>query len=238
MPGRLSIYDDINFKEDIFLKCGDFIDNIVSLKKQYNIAPTLDIPVFLNTYVYTYGHFGLIASWAKNKKSININARSETLYEKVTFRESFKSRRCIIPINGFFEWKKDNETSIPYLIKSKEKRYLALAGIYSYFFDFIKNENILTIALITIQPNEIVEKIHDRMPVILNEKDWSLYLDNNTSLEEVNKLFVACDSRILSIKEVSTFVNKVSNQGIECINKDNEMKDNKPKNTLIQLTLF
>ena len=237
MPGRLCIYNDVNFKEDIYLQCGDYIDNIVTLKKQYNIAPTINIPVFLNTYVYTYGHFGLIPSWAKNKKSININARSETIYEKVTFRESFKNQRCIIPINGFYEWKKDNDSSIPYLIKSKNKNYLALAGIYSYYYDLEQNENILSIALITIQPNEIVEKIHDRMPVILDIKDWSAYLNTKTSLSDVNKLFKSCDSSLLSLQEVSSYVNKVSNQGIECLDKDIKIKKEE-KEIYKQLSLF
>ena len=80
MPGRLSMYDDSVFKHDITNKFGVFRDTIGAINKQYNIAPTLDIAIYTNTRVYTYAHFGLIPSWASNRASMQINARSETVF--------------------------------------------------------------------------------------------------------------------------------------------------------------
>jgi len=107
MPGRLAIYDDISFKEDISNTFGVYKDEIKVLDKKYNIAPTINIPIFTNSLHYTYAHFGLIPSWEKDRSCININARSETIYEKVSFKEAYRQRRCIIPVNDYYEWIKD-----------------------------------------------------------------------------------------------------------------------------------
>jgi putative SOS response-associated peptidase YedK len=104
VPGRLAIYDDKSFKKDsLNLIKNDMVD---VLTPSYNISPTLAIPVLLNNGNYLYAHFGYLPSWVKDKKSMNINARSESIFEKQAFRDSFKSKRCIIPINGFYEWEK------------------------------------------------------------------------------------------------------------------------------------
>ena len=233
MPGRLSIYDDITFKEDIFSVFGTFQDNIQVLFKRYNIAPTINIPIFTNTKVYTYAHFGLIPSWAKDRSSLNINARSETVFEKNSFRESYKQRRCIIPINGYFEWEKDEHTkqSTPHIITSTRNNYFAFAGLYEYWYDNKIGQTILSCALLTTQPNEKIETIHDRMPVILEKKDWNKWLDSNSSFEELNKLYSPLSSDEINITEVSDLVNSVKNDSIECIQKSTKIK-------LVQETLF
>lgn len=213
MPGRLAIYDDRSFKDDCFNTLGILKDNIKLLNKRYNIAPTINIPVFLNTASYTYAHFGLIPSWADSKKSMNINARSETIYEKKSFRDSFKSKRCLIMVNGYYEWKE----GIPYFIKPKIDDYFVFAGIYDIWFDNDIKKNILSAALITTEPNEKIEKLHDRMPVILDKKDWKLWLGKNSSLEDLNSLFKPCNSDIIEYDEVSDLVNSVKNDSEDCI---------------------
>jgi putative SOS response-associated peptidase YedK len=235
LPGRLAIYDDKCFKNELFNIFGHFGDFVGDVTKNYNIAPTTNIPIFLNNRNYTYAHFGLIPSWAKDKKSININGRGETLFEKKSFRESFKSKRCIIPINGYFEWEKDKDkkTSKPHIIKSSKENFLALAGLWDEWYDIETSKYLLSCALITTQPNEKVEVIHDRMPVVLDKKDWKKWLDNDTSLIELNKLFKSCDNDILEISEVSDVVNKVKNNTIECI-----LPPMKKENELFQTTLF
>jgi len=219
MPGRLAIYDDEIFKKDIQNIFENIQDTISILKPKYNIAPTIEIPIFLNNKVYTYAHFGLIPSWAKDKKTMNINGRSETLFEKSSFRESFKNKRCLIPINGYYEWKKDLETkqSIPYHIHPIKENYFALAGLWDEWYDSDTNMYILSCALITTEPNNTIAKLHDRMPVILDKKDWKLWLDETSSLKDLNKLFKPCDSSVTHIKKVSTLVNNVKNDNIECI---------------------
>jgi len=217
MPGRLAIFDDSFFRIEAKKIFSHVKNNIGHIKTSYNLAPTHLLPVLLNTNVYTYAHFGLIPSWAKDKKSININARSETLFEKMSFRDSFKSKRCLIPVNGFYEWEKIDKEKFPYFVQSMNDGGLVLAGLWDEWYDVIKNEKIISVALITIPPNEKIAKIHDRMPVILDSRHWKIWLDNNTSLEELNKLFVSCSSEQLKLDEVSSFVNPVKNNSIECI---------------------
>jgi len=233
MPGRLAIYDDISFKQDIFNTFGTFKDEIQVLHKKYNIAPTISIPIFTNTLHYTYAHFGLIPSWAKDKKSMNINARSETIYEKASFKEAYKQRRCLLLINGHYEWEKDELSgkSIPHIITSKNKNYFALAGIYEQWYDNTTNKILLSTAIITTEPNEKIAKIHDRMPVILEQKDWKKWLDDDTSFYELNKLFKSYPSELIDIEEVGDLVNSVKNDGVECLLKSHRVQ-------MVQESLF
>ena len=217
MPGRLAIFDDSFFRIEAKKIFTNVKNNIGHIKSTYNLAPTHLLPVLLNTSVYTYAHFGLIPSWAKDKKSININARSETLFEKMSFRDSFKSKRCLIPVNGFYEWEKIDKEKFPYYVQSMNDGGFVLAGLWDEWYDVKKNEKIISVALITTQPNEKISKIHDRMPVILDSKHWKIWLDSNTSLEELNKLFVSCSSEQLKLDEVSSFVNPVKNNSLACI---------------------
>jgi len=233
MPGRLSIYDDITFKKDIFSTFGTFQDDIQVLFKRYNIAPTINIPIFTNTKVYTYAHFGLIPSWSKDRSNININARSETVFEKSSFRESYKQRRCIIPINGYFEWEKEEQSkqSIPHIITSSDSTYLAFAGIYEYWYDNSVGKTILSCALLTTNPNKKIETIHDRMPVILEKKDWETWLDLNSTYEQLNTLYEPFSSDKINITEVNDIVNSVKNDSLKCIEPSKKIK-------LMQETLF
>lgn len=226
MPGRLAIYDDISFKTDISNTFGRYQDTIQTLHKKYNIAPTISIPIFTNTLDYTYAHFGLIPSWAKDRSSININARSETIYEKASFKEAYRQRRCIIPVNGYYEWIKDemSKKSIPYLISSKEKNYFAFAGVYEQWYDNSIGQILLTTALITTEPNNKIATIHDRMPVILGQKNWATWLNNNSSFEELNSLFKPCSDDLVAIDEVGELVNSVQNDTPECLLKSNRVQ--------------
>lgn len=227
MPGRIAIYNDDNFKEDSkkFIKN----DMIQVLYPRYNTPPTLPIPALLDNGNYLYVHFGYLPSWAKDKKSMNINARSESIFEKMTFRDSFKFRRCIIPINGFYEWKKDDKKKTPFFVSSKNEEYLAIAGIWDEWFDKELNQNIVTVALITSDANEKLAKIHHRMPIVLEKKSWDIWL-NSKDLQEVNSLFKVYASEKIDIYEVSSYVNKVS--------FDNKKAIEKVKKEEVQGTLF
>jgi putative SOS response-associated peptidase YedK len=216
LPGRLAIFDDKTFKDDSkeLIK-----NNIVGvLIPKYNIAPTLPIPALLNNGNYLYTHFGYLPSWAKDKKSMNINARSESIFEKLTFRDSFRYRRCIIPINGFFEWEVEDKQKTPYFVKDSKDDYLAIAGIWDEYFDIDLNMKIVTVALITCDANEKLGKIHHRMPVVLEKKDFSKWLyDEN--IKEINSLFNIYPSEKLELYEVSSNVNKVLFDESSCIKK-------------------
>lgn len=224
MPGRLSMFNDIAFKQDIAKKLGGFRDTIGVLNKQYNIAPTLNIAMYTNTKVYTYAHFGLIPSWAKERASMQINARSETVFEKSSFKEAYKQRRCLIPLNGYFEWKKDAQSkkSKAHFIVSASGDYFVFAGIYESWYDNTRKESILTCALLTTHPNEKIASLHDRMPVILESHHWELWLDDKSSYSELNTLFAPLPSDKITYFRVSEYVNSVKNDSMVCIEQELE----------------
>lgn len=168
MPGRLAIFDDFDFKSDTKSLIKN--DMIGKLSPRYNIAPTIPIPALLNNGNYLYTHFGYLPSWAKNKSSMNINARSESIFEKMTFRDSFKYRRCIIPINGFYEWQIEDKEKKPFFVSDIDKSYMALAGIWDEWYEPELNMKIVTVALITCDANEKLKEVHHRMPVVLEKK--------------------------------------------------------------------
>ncbi len=237
MPGRLSIYDDKAFKID----ASSLIQNdmIQELNPRYNIPPTTPIPALLNNGNYLYTHFGYLPSWASSKASMNINARSESIYEKKTFRDSFKYRRCIIPINSFYEWEKDDKEKTPYLVSDIKNDYLALAGIWDEYFDKQLNMKIVTIALITCDANEKLGKIHHRMPVVLEKKDFATWLKSD-DIKEVNSLFKIYPNEKIDIYEVTNEVNKVLFDEVICIKKVSRKLTEKKeeKKEIGQLSLF
>lgn len=234
MPGRVAIFDDKSFKEDAKQLIKN--DMISSLNARYNIPPTIPIPALLNNGNYLYTHFGYLPSWASSKASMNINARSESIYEKKTFRDSFRFRRCIIPINGFYEWQVNDKEKTPYFVKDANKDYLALAGIWDEYFEESLNMNIVTVALITCDANEKLGEIHHRMPVVLEKKDFSTWLRSD-DIVEVNKLFKIYESKKLELYEVTSEVNKVSFDESLCIKKVEE-KQKEQKSEVGQLSLF
>lgn len=219
MPGRLSMFNDESFKQDISKMFGSFKDTVGVINKQYNIAPTLNITIYTNTNVYTYAHFGLIPSWAKDRSSMQINARSETVFEKSSFKEAYKQRRCLIPLNGYFEWEKDavSKKSKPHFIVSTSGNYFTFAGIYESWYDNKLGETVLTCALLTTEPNEKIATLHDRMPVIIKSHQWNLWLNYRSSYSELNKLFAPLPSDKIKYYPVSNSVNSVKNDSMECI---------------------
>jgi len=219
MPGRLSIYDDITFKNEITSNLGMFRDDIGVLHKRYNIAPTIDIPILTNERVYSYAHFGLIPSWAKGRESMQINARSETVFEKSSFKEAYKSRRCLIPVNGYFEWKKDTQSkkSQAHFIVSSIDAYFVFAGIYEWWYDNTLKKSILTCALLTTEPNDFVATIHDRMPVILESEQWYVWLDDKSTYAQLNTLYTPLENKKMQSYPVAETVNSVKNDSIACI---------------------
>ena len=213
------MFDDFSFKQDIANKLGGFRDNIGVITKQYNIAPTLNIAIYTNTKTYTYAHFGLIPSWAGSRASMQINARSESVYEKSSFKEAYKQRRCLIPLNGYFEWKKDEQSkkSKAHFIVSTSGDYFTFAGIYESWYDNALKETILSCALLTTEPNEKISMLHDRMPVIIESHQWEMWLNDRSSYAQLNTLFTPLSSAKIRYFPVGAYVNSVKNDSILCI---------------------
>ncbi len=221
MPARLSVYDDSAFKEEVAKRFGRFRDDVGVLEKRYNIAPTISIPIYTHTKVYTYAHFGLIPSWATDRSAMQVNARSESVFEKNSFKEAYKQRRCLIPINGYYEWVKDTTTkkSQAYFIHASTQAYFACAGIYESWYDNALKQTILSCALLTTKPNDTIATIHDRMPVILEPDEWALWLDDTSSYHELNALYAPPESEKIDYFPVGDTVNSVKNDNATCIKK-------------------
>ena len=160
------------------------ITNNLNLEPRYNIPPTEDIAVVRPDPGGTGRRldmlrWGLVPYWARDIKigfSL-INAKAETVAEKPAFRDAFKERRCIIPADGFYEWKKlDAKTKQPYAIVMKERSVFGFAGLWERWKDRASGQAIQSCTIVTTTPNEVCAPIHDRMPVILEPKDYARWL--------------------------------------------------------------
>jgi len=168
----------------------------------FNISPRQKTPVILNEAPdeIQMVQWGLVPRWAKDDEKYFINARAETLREKPAFKSIVRSRRCLVIADSFFEWQKQGKGKIPHRIYLPDDELFAFAGIWDTWQDRT------TYAIITTEPNELVEKIHDRMPVILpREYERSWLKDGDVSLL---KPFAAAGMRAYTI---STLVNSPAN---------------------------
>ena len=178
--------------------------------ENYNAHPYQNLPVikkYINGNTLENLKWGIIPSWFKNKdfKPL-INARLETINEKISFKKLIKVSRCVAPADGFYEWKREEKNKIPYYFLRKDKKNLYFAGIYE------GNQ----FCLITEQASEHISKIHHRQPVIIYEKDINRYL--NIEMEGYTFL-KECNKPDLEFYEISKEVNKPTNNNISLIQK-------------------
>ncbi len=183
----------------------------------FNCAPSQKLPVItnINPGKLSFFQWGLIPSWAKDPKIgfKLINARGETLGEKPAFRSAFEKRRCLIPANGFYEWRKHDK--IPFRIFIKDENFFALAGIWETWTD-AENRPIHSFSIITTKPNKLMESIHDRMPVILPREHEEAWLkEKNTA--QLSKLLIPFSSIKMEAYPISKKVNSTKNNGAEII---------------------
>lgn len=192
------------------------------LEPNYNVAPTNDVYAVLADGGVRHldaFHWGLVPSWAKDPKigSRMINARAETLATKSSYKAAFKRRRCIIPVDGFYEWAKvpGVKAKQPFFIHRPDGEPFAFAGLWEVWRGPEKDEAPLrSCTIITTTPNEEMARIHDRMPVVLPASAWDDWLDReNEDLELLGKLLVPCPSQLIRLRPVSTAVNNVRNKG-------------------------
>lgn len=182
---------------------------------RYNIAPSQMVPVITNRNpkALTFVKWGLVPSWAKDPAIGNrmINARSETVAEKPSFRTAFKRRRCLIPADGYFEWAKRDGKKVPMYIKRADREVFAFAGLWE---NWKKPDGswLSACAILTTEANDAISPIHHRMTVMIEPEDYSLWLSPEELRPEVWKPMAAgCDSDKLRYFEVSTQINKPVN---------------------------
>jgi putative SOS response-associated peptidase YedK len=190
------------------------------LQPSYNIAPSQEIAVVFKSEKITLRpmRWGLIPSWAKDESIAQnlINARAETLAQKPSFRNAFKKSRCLIPANGFFEWKKIGASKMPMFIRLKSNRLFAFAGLCEQWKNS-EGKTIHSCAIITTEPNSLMQSIHNRMPAILHKKDYARWLDKAADVERLSALLAPFDAEAMRASRVSTAVNSPRNNSPECI---------------------
>ena len=178
---------------------------------RYNAAPGQNIPVVRNAKLRDVDmlHWGLIPSWAKDKKIgyRMINARSETLQEKPSFRNAFKQRRCLILADGFYEWQKSSSQGAPkspFRFTLKNFQPFAFAGLWEKWGS--GEGNIVSCTIITCAPNELVGKVHNRMPVILDKDRCWQWLEEGVP-DKLQKMLAPFPSEQMDVYPVSQRVN-------------------------------
>ena len=155
------------------------------LAPSYNVAPQSFQPVVrldseTGERELTIMRWGLIPFWAKDSKMAfnTINAKAETITTSPAYREAMKRRRCLVPADWFYEWKKlDAKTKQPYAIAMKDAELFAFAGLWDKWNDKSTGQSLETYAVITTDPNELTEPIHNRMPVILHKRDYGRWIE-------------------------------------------------------------
>ena len=203
------------------------LSKILSLKPRFNIAPSQmvacvrQVPENGNREAVLL-KWGLIPSWAKDP-SIGykmINARAETVAEKPSFRKAFKRQRCLVLADGFYEWKREGTAKQPYYIHFKDSRPFAFAGLWEHWQDKTKEDSqaIESCTIITTGPNALMEPIHHRMPVILDEESIEVWLKTEmTEPTILNPLLRPYHSDEMEAYPVSLMVNNPRNDNQECI---------------------
>lgn len=195
----------------------------VEWEPRYNVAPGQNVATVRQDASTPVRHlslmrWGLIPFWAK-EAAIGykmINARSETIAEKPAFREALKSRRCLIPADGFYEWKKLEKTKQPYCFSVGDEGIFAFAGIWDRWKS-PEGQIIETCSILTTSANELVRDVHDRMPVILPPEAFDLWLDPGfTNRDGVLELLKPIAASAMKKHPVSTRVNSVKNDDPEC----------------------
>ncbi len=194
------------------------------LTPNYNLAPTQMTPIVRmrdNAVRIEQSKWGLVPFKPRpgEKSSFApINARSETIDEKSMFKSAFHSHRCIVPLSGFYEWKKIGDKKQPYAIRGPTESILSVAGIYSELA-LPGGEVLDTFAVLTTEANSLMENIHDRMPVILSREGEKLWLSPDAKTAELKLLFKPSPNDWLTAYPVSTAVNNVHNNAPELLKK-------------------
>jgi putative SOS response-associated peptidase YedK len=217
MCGRYMLTTPVEALRQLFL-----FEERPNLMPRYNIAPTQDVPVVRLTRDGT-GHelimarWGLVPFWAEDLKIGNrlINARRESVRTMRPFREAYQRRRCLVPADGFFEWRKEGKARQPFLIRRKDQAPFAFAGLWERWKDPADGTVVRSCTVITCPANELVAPIHNRMPVILAPEDHASWLD--AARADPERLLAPCPAAWLEKFPVNPRVNNPNHDDAECI---------------------
>lgn len=197
----------------------------IELPRSFNVAPTQRAPVI--RMIEAGGRaldllkWGLVPFWASDDKIGNtlINARGETVAEKPAFRAAFKKRRCLVPVSGFYEWKKTAGSTIkqPYYIRAAAEEPLLLAGLWESWRAANDAGPLETYTIVTTTPNELMAPLHDRMPVVIDPTDQGTWL--SAPPDEAKALIRPYPAELMMCYPVSTHVNSPRNNDAKCMER-------------------
>jgi putative SOS response-associated peptidase YedK len=217
MCGRFTLTVSARVLADLFQ-----IEELPNLEPRYNIAPTQPVLIVRVTAAsrreFAETRWGLIPSWAKDPKigARMINARAETVAEKPSFRSAVRSRRCLIPADGFYEWRKVPGGKQPYLIRFADASPFAFAGLWERWPGG-DGGPVESCSIITTTPNRLVAEIHDRMPVIVPNQRHVDWLQPELPPQLLGELLVPHTSQGMEAIPVSKHVNSPANDDPMCI---------------------
>lgn len=220
MCGRYALHSPGKAVADLF----GLIEEPI-LQPRYNVAPTQPVPVIrikprTGRRELALLHWGLVPSWADAPGIGNrlVNARAETLAIKPSFRRALQERRCLVPADGFYEWKRNGRQKQPVYIRRKDGQLLALAGLWE---DWHRDESAIeSCAIVTTESHPHLAAYHDRMPAILDPKDYDLWLD--ASLHDpraVMPLLRPCAGEDLEVFSVGLQVNDARYDDPKCVER-------------------
>jgi putative SOS response-associated peptidase YedK len=199
---------------------------------RYNIAPTQPVVVIRqhpkkSMRELSLMRWGLVPSWAKDLSGAArmINARAETVTEKPAFREALKSRRCLLPADGFYEWMRKGGAKQPYCFEVNEGELFAFAGLWERWRD-ARGKVLETCSILTTKPNRVAAVVHDRMPVILEPESYEIWLDPGMGdVGTVWDMLKPYDARRMRCFPVSSRINSVVNDDAACSERVEEMQN-------------
>ena len=206
-PLRYAIVDGMNLRDS----------RVHNYPPRWNVAPSQELLVIRRNHQTGEVsldplRWGLIPYWCKDPTGGRkpINSKYETVPNLPTFRDAYRKRRCIVPVDGFFEWKaiKGQKAKQPYAIAMKDSSPFGIAGIWENWKEPASGEWIRTFAIITTDSNELVAEIHDRMPVILAPADYARWLGGEPDPRDLMRPFPA---HLMRMWPISTRVNKPEN---------------------------
>lgn len=216
MCGRFSLAKS---KEEIQKRFAVQIKTPVS--PQYNIAPMQSCAVITNQLPNELQFFqwGLIPSWSIDRSTAMnmINARAESVYQKIPFKHIVKNQRCLVPSDGFFEWRKEGKNKVPYRFNLNNDDSFSYAGLWDSWKNEETGDTLNTFTIITTEANKVVKAVHDRMPVILRKDLEKLWIAEDVTESQAASLLRPYDTELMYSYAVHRAVNDARNNTPECI---------------------
>jgi putative SOS response-associated peptidase YedK len=201
------------------------LESNIEITDSFNISPSQNIAIVRNNINLTFDFaiWGLIPSWAKDRAISQklFNARSETIDEKSSFKNSFKSKRCLIPATAFYEWRKSSSVNSKqaYRFSLKNEPIFFFAGLWDIWASQ-DNESVLSATILTTSANSLVSEIHKRMPVIISSKNQQMWLDNSTDSSTLKSMLSPINANLMIADELeSNFFLQNKNAVLELFNQ-------------------